>query len=332
MTHGLYDAVQWYALPMTHGPYGGAGQPSTLPMTHGAYSAVQWYALPMTHGLYGAVRGFALPMTHGPYGTVRQYALPMTHGPYGTVRQYALPMTHGAYGAVRWYALPMTHGAYGAVRGFALPMTHGAYGTVRHNTPSSSVSSLQSSSSLADLLKTRSPPCQTSQHMVFPVLPSFLDTLSTLLADGRDIENMENSFAGTSPEDSLEILPKPPEFLSGYLESYSSSEETRRLLCCFWDLLPRVGSFPMDDFLVPQIILELPPSHPPNLPIFLDTSLSLATLSRNSGTFANLGEPPDFFHQESQLMSPDVAIFEDLSLYPHRLYPNQNHQDDPVTI
>ncbi|KAF9778779.1 hypothetical protein BJ322DRAFT_1114117 [Thelephora terrestris] len=94
--------------------------------------------------------------------------------------------------------------------------------------------------------------------MVFPVLPSFLDTLSTLLADGRDIENMENSFAGTSPEDSLEILPKPPEFLSGYLESYSSSEETRRLLCCFWDLLPRVGSFPMDDFLVPQIILELP--------------------------------------------------------------------------
>jgi hypothetical protein len=55
MTHGLYDAVQWYALPMTHGPYGGAGQPSTLPMTHGAYSAVRWYALPMTHGAYGAV-------------------------------------------------------------------------------------------------------------------------------------------------------------------------------------------------------------------------------------------------------------------------------------
>ncbi|KAF9783403.1 hypothetical protein BJ322DRAFT_1110287 [Thelephora terrestris] len=200
------------------------------------------------------------------------------------------------------------------------------------NTPSSSVSSLQSSISLADLLKTRSPPCQTSQHMVSPVLSSSLDTLSTLLADCRDIEDMENSVPGTSPEDSLEILPKPPEFLSGYLGSYSSSEETRRLFRCFWDLLPRVGSFPMDDFLVPQIILELPPSHPPNLPIFLDISLSLATLSRNSGTFANLGEPPDLFHQEPQLMSPDVAIFEDLSLYPHRLYPNQKHQDDPVAI
>jgi len=60
MTHGLYDAVRWYALPMTHGPYGGAGQPSTLPMTHGAYGAVRWYALPMTHGACSAVRWITL--------------------------------------------------------------------------------------------------------------------------------------------------------------------------------------------------------------------------------------------------------------------------------